>query len=324
MVGKDLHILRIGIMLILGGCKSSNAQNLVPNPSFEKFGNCPSFSGQIQEAFEWWNLNGSCDYYHECGTNGFGIPVNRGGGGYARTGQAYGQLTLYSPLVANGREFLGVELMEPLFDGTSYRVQFHLSLMDSLNYSVRNIGAHFSGQPHPQNLTALLSLEPQVRYEDDAFLDDKIRWMEVSGTFIAQGGERFLAIGNFDDDAHTDTISVPDGGTVVNHPEGYWDVAGYFIDDVSVIPDSIYLGIGEQENVVSFYPNPATTSVTVEADKWQNMQIELYDATGRVVLRRVILSSKENIGVGHLPRGVYVSVLKKNGIVTKRRTLILQ
>ncbi|MGB1319238.1 MAG: hypothetical protein ACPG5W_13560, partial [Flavobacteriales bacterium] len=114
--------------------------------------------------------------------------------------------------------------------------------------------------PHQAGLSAFLALTPQVSYSDLAFLDDKIRWIKVSGSFVAEGGERYLAIGNFNNDSNTDTISVPNGGSLVNQPEGYWDEAGYFIDDVSVIPDSIYLGTNDFEEgkvKLNLYPNPA-------------------------------------------------------------------
>ena len=274
-------------ILILGVNLQVCAQNLVSNPSFEEYDDCPFLPGQIEEAIGWKNLNGSCDYYHECGANGYGVPVSLAGGGAARTGNAYGQFGTYSSSITDGREFFESELMEPLVFGIPYRVIFFLSLQDSLNYAVRNVGAHFSDQPHSQNLNDLLALEPQVSYTDTAFLDDKIRWMLVEGTFTANGGERYMAIGNFDDDANTDTISVANGGSLVNHPPGYWDVAGYFIDDVSVIPDSIYLDVEnvESQSELTLYPNPNQGTFTVQLPlaATQEAIMEVWSVSGQLV-----------------------------------------
>jgi hypothetical protein len=287
---QDLNSIRITVCaIVLGICFNTGAQNLVPNPSFEEFDDCPFLPGQIEEANGWFNLYGSCDYYHECGSNGFSIPINRVGGGYARTGLAYGQFSAWSKVIENGREFMGVELLDSLSQGVPYRVTCYLSLMDSVNYAARNVGAHLSAQPHAQNLTTLLSLEPLISYEEANFLDDKLRWMEVSGTFTAQGGERYLAIGNFDDDANTDTISVPNGGNPNSNPPGYWDAAGYFIDDVSVVPDSIYLGnaeLGIRNDELRVFPNPASDVVNLDFSATQaplGMTTRVVDVLGRDV-----------------------------------------
>lgn len=69
------------LVLILSVCWFTNAQNLVPNPSFEEFDDCPFLPGQIEEATGWFDIIGGCDYFHTCGSNGYGVPVNLAGGG---------------------------------------------------------------------------------------------------------------------------------------------------------------------------------------------------------------------------------------------------
>jgi hypothetical protein len=329
MVRQNIHIRRvILILLVLSGCQVATAQNLVPNSGFEEFDDCPDLPGQIGEAIGWFNVGGGCDYYNVCGSNGFSIPVNYSGGGYARTGDAYAQISVYAVPIINGREFAGVELTESLQANVNYRIEFYLSMMDSLNYAVRNVGAHLSAQPHPQNLMMLLSLEPQVSYNEDAFLDDKIGWMLISGTFTAQGGERYLAIGNFDDDANTDTISVPNGGNPNGNPPGYWDAAGYFIDDVSVVPDSIYLSneeLGIRNDELRVWPNPASDVVNLDFSALHaplGMTIRVVDVLGRDVLEKILTSPNPSLQGGELlqwnvsqwPEGIYlITVTDEDG-----------
>lgn len=60
------------------------AQNLVPNPSFEEFDECPVNNSWIDWGLvnNWTAPYGNADYYHECGSNGYGVPMNIYGGGY--------------------------------------------------------------------------------------------------------------------------------------------------------------------------------------------------------------------------------------------------
>ena len=171
-----------------------------------------------------------------------------------------------------------------------------------------------------------MALEPQVRYEGAEFLTDKEGWMKVEGSFTAQGGERYLTIGNFDTDEETDTLFVSGGGAFRPNQPDFFKLAYYYIDGVSVIPDSIYLGIDGIRNkeVLNLYPNPATETFNIETESKQQQELQLFDATGRLVLQRYLNTARQEIGVGHLPRGVYVAVLQKEGIVVARRKVLLQ
>ncbi|MGE3823757.1 MAG: hypothetical protein AB7G44_05990, partial [Bacteroidia bacterium] len=64
------------LLLILLIPSLSLAQgNLVPNPSFEEYTECPITNGQIDLAEPWravYGGGGVC-YFHECGTDPWGI-----------------------------------------------------------------------------------------------------------------------------------------------------------------------------------------------------------------------------------------------------------
>jgi hypothetical protein len=55
--------------------------NLVPNSSFEEHIQCPNGDGFEGNVATWKKVQGSPDYYHECGNIEFGIPVSWGGAG---------------------------------------------------------------------------------------------------------------------------------------------------------------------------------------------------------------------------------------------------
>ena len=76
---KNSGLFGTVVVMVLFLCLHLQAQNLVPNPSFEEFSSCASGPGKIVFATPWFNVRVSCDYYHECGTNGASIPVSWGG-----------------------------------------------------------------------------------------------------------------------------------------------------------------------------------------------------------------------------------------------------
>ena len=60
---------------------------------------------------------------------------------------------------------------------------------------------------------------------------------------------------------------------------------------------------------IAIYPNPAKNSINIDASELQtvsDVEVDIYDLTGRVVLRKSLTKSLESIGVDHLPNGVYV------------------
>jgi hypothetical protein len=71
----------ISCLLLVGCWNPTAAQNLVPNPSLEDTTGCPDGPDQLYKTRFWsWACYGSVDYYHACGSNGYSVPVNVGGG----------------------------------------------------------------------------------------------------------------------------------------------------------------------------------------------------------------------------------------------------
>ena len=66
--------------------------------------------------------------------------------------------------------------------------------------------------------------------DDRSPLDDR-RWTEISCQYKAQGGERYLVLGNFDDDRKTKVSGAIENDTFKNP---HVDFAYYYIDDVCV------------------------------------------------------------------------------------------
>ena len=239
-----------------------------------------------------------------------------GGGGYARTGQAYaGFKTWCVSSFFVGREVLGVELLEPLQGGGSYRVEFYLSMMDSIWYASKNVGAYFSDLQPDNDIDSIENYQPQIQYSGD-FISEKEGWIRVSGSFVAQGGERFLSIGNFDKYEDTETLFVPGGGVNPWHSDVYWKLSAYFIDDVSVVPDSI-TGVGEvatEERSYKLYPNPNTGEFTLSLtmDELDIATMTVWNISGQQVHAQQLISEFNTVKLD-MAGGLYLYSITLNG-----------
>lgn len=207
------------------------AQNLVPNPSFEVFHNCPPYLGQIQESIAWDSPNNNTtDYFHACAprTSGASVPQNTLGEQPPAQGEAYAGLRTWIPVIAGNpvyREYLSTQLKTPLLAGMEYQVEFKVSLAESSSHATDDLSIYFSKQPLANE--RLYQVIPQIRNPSGHLLDDVTDWTAISGTFTAQGGETFLVIGTFlNDEEMTRTIVRPG-----QEPKVY-----YYIDDIKVQP----------------------------------------------------------------------------------------
>lgn len=197
----------------------SKAQNLVPNPSFETYSQCPDPAtidpmpdNMIDLATGWNNPTGwTPDYFAACvsETSGYNVPNSGWGFQNARTGNAYAGL-VSAAISANAREYIQTELTESLIAGKQYSVTFYVSLSERCTYASNNIGAYFSDTPVSVSHSWVLPYTPQI--SNNPFtnpLTDTLGWTEVSGVFTSVGGEKYMTIGNFNDDATTDTTNKP-------------------------------------------------------------------------------------------------------------------
>jgi hypothetical protein len=263
-------------LLLLFAFTTKAQVNLVPNPSFEDTVKCPSTWANFPDCANWMNFGYSPEYFHACGPNGVNTPYAGFGFQYAHSGLAMAGLATWANPghCPNCREFIGSELNSPLQIGTKYFMSFYLNnsgfpyKAPYRRVAANKIGLRFftvgssslSVGPSEVNLTPVNNV---AHLYTDSIYKDTVNWVKLSGSFIADSAYKFLIIGNFFDDANTDTSSYP--GPIMGGMGAY-----YFIDDVCVTTDSIYnehwaediIGIGKLQHSkpkkFTFYPNPAT------------------------------------------------------------------
>lgn len=234
---------------ILSGAQAQTrlAPNLVYNSSFEEYRECPrkiDALGTLTIVEAWYQPTaGSADYYNVCGSRECGVPKNKLGIQEAHLGDGF--CGIYCSKT-DYREYLQTQLREPLSAGRMYRVSFYLSLSEYSSGAVATVGALFTADRVGDTSRSVLMnkevrrlapgvvqtvasyFEPQVVNDYDRVLTDTKGWMQVSGVFVAQGGERFMTIGNFYPASQSNVIDL-DSLTYLL-PGAY-----YYIDDVSVV-----------------------------------------------------------------------------------------
>lgn len=98
----------------------SQAQNLVPNGSFEEYTECPSIMAQVPYATGWSVFSQSPDYFHACNTNdSMDVPLNLVGYQPAFDGEGYAGVVTFLE-GSQYRECVQHELAEPLIPGGTY------------------------------------------------------------------------------------------------------------------------------------------------------------------------------------------------------------
>lgn len=248
------------LLLLASVCLSfsAGAQNLVPDPSFEDYDNCPGSFGQImwnpgpppypKTLKDWYSvLWNSPDYYNSCTGNIYAsVPQNFHGYQVPRTGNAYIGLA-YSAgpdrdftAQASYHEFVKCRLTSPMVAGVTYDVYYYVNLIqhpDMCNsrnqVAFREMGAYFSvaevnGGPAGNNL-----LLPYVSLKaaGNVYLDDSVNWMKVHNTYTATGGEEWMIIGAFHNTPTPPDMKSMCTGTLPNA----WYGVYYLIDDVGVL-----------------------------------------------------------------------------------------
>jgi OOP family OmpA-OmpF porin len=250
----------------------SAQDNLVPNYSFETYSACPTSADQLTNATNWYSCNAEFpDYFNACQLLPFtyGIPMTIHGYQPARTGDAFTGISVYGNLPATRREYLQVQLATPLKEDTDYDITFYVNLANDATVAISQLGAYFSSIAVSDTASGALAYTPQVVSATGNFITDTAKWVKISGSFRASGGEKFITIGNFKDEVSTDTLQL----------SALPALSYYFIDDISIIQSD---SSSEPANV--FTPNEDGLN-----DDWiirnlpKNSQVKIYNRWGVMV-----------------------------------------
>jgi hypothetical protein len=188
----------------------------------------------------------------------------------------------------------------------------YINLGNICHYNSTDIGVYFSDEYDFTWSNDPLQVTPQIT-NITGILPDTLNWTLISGDYTAHGGEKYLIIGSFVDDASTDTITVNSSGISMDY---------IFIDDVSLTSCS-NVGISDFDNTqqISIYPNPFNSKLIISIDDNEELEVILYDIAARELLQQ-IFTNTITINTEQLPTGIYFLELKnKNGIIKNGKVI---
>lgn len=206
---------------------SFGQQNLVPNPGFELYTNCPTGNSQVTGYCNSWiqYTGGTSDYYNSCtSSSNVDVPANLLGYQNAASGNAYAGFFEYVP-TAPQREYIATPITA-MMKNKVYEVSMSLSLADSCYYASNGIGAFFFDSGPSFILSHyILQRTPQVSYSSYGPITDKINWTRLTGYMRADSAYDNMVIGGFVPDSILQTTTISSGSSGQSY---------YYIDSVVV------------------------------------------------------------------------------------------
>ncbi len=296
---------RVCPLLVMFSSAVVSAQNLVPNGSFEEYTECPSNFSHIDRVVGWMPFRVTPDYFNVCSPNdSAGVPLNILGYQAAATGVAYAGIWCYfdkSP--ANGREYMGIQLREPLSPGTPYHLSFKTVFASSgtengylPQFNCSGIGLRFAMSPFLEGLG--WPVPNQAAIHLDHLITDSVGWTIVSGTYVPDSAYAYLVVGNFFDDQ---TILLDQF-----NPDGNIDGAYFYVDDVCVSENSNscdFTGYHESGKLaVSLYPNPFGDHLRITGIPASHYpsRLTLWDMAGRECIALPLTRDGETVDLASM------------------------
>ena len=165
-------------------------------------------------------------FYGTCNNK---VPFNANTYQFPRTGNTYIISNFYYPSGLRG--YLKNRLKKNLQANTTYCVKFYGNICNTSPRGIDGFQIYF-GDNSLDTITKynvpLTYLNPQVKNPLGNVISDTLNWVLITGTFVANGTEKYALIGNFLSNNATSTASI-------NTPyfPAYW--TDLLIDDVSCI-----------------------------------------------------------------------------------------
>lgn len=222
------------LWMLVFSVAAQEGDNMVPNGSFEDFSGKLRRLGMIEAAEGWSSPTGNSSDLFSADAHAPDVmtPENVFGKEEPKDGLNYAGLITYSYNDKENRSYMMTQLSTPMKKGMRYKVMFYVALAELSKYSSNSIGVHFSKRPltTSEKVPALVE-EMHVEHPEQEIFTGTYGWDLVCGEYVAEGGEKYITIGNF--------YSNNEVGNEKNKKpkdiKGTQIVAAYYyVDDVSV------------------------------------------------------------------------------------------
>lgn len=276
--------ITIGLMLTLAHFSkaqelyitdSSRHVNLVYNGSFEEYRHCPrrvDAVGVLTLVEGWYQpTRGSADYFNVCGSRECGVPANKVGKQMPHDGNGYCGIYCSKN---DYREYLQTRLRRKLRSGDRIQLSFWVSLSEESTGAVATLGGLFTKEGISDTIRSIFLAKEKEYLTEDIFqtiarpytpqvvndtkntIIDTRGWQQVTGVFVAQGGEQYLTLGNFN-------IAEQSGYLDYDSLSRLLPGAYYYIDDVTVECLNCLPPVADDLNVDSTYLTPEQPAFTI-------------------------------------------------------------
>ncbi len=323
-----LSRLVLTCFLVFSLCIKVNSQiaNYVDNGGFEKYHNCSPTNSlliAIVNTYGWDEIDGvfGSRWIHYC----YGaVPYNNYFYNYPMSDSAYLLFDAFclNCSFAGSRTNVRNTLKSPLVAGRTYCVKFYINTSDVSAHSIDAIDAYFGGDELDTITKAHLPLSylsPQVSNPAYNYLTDTVGWTAITGTFAAQGGEKYMVIGNLRSNIATNSVV----SNPITAAQG-WSGSTVGLDNVSCIdielpayagPDtyvitggSVYIGrprdVGIDDACIWYKLPNTTNSIDTAAGIWvsptaTSTYMVVQDICGNVK-RDTVVVSLSGVGISEI------------------------
>jgi gliding motility-associated-like protein len=173
-------------------------------------------------------------------------------------------------------EYIQGNLTQPLKNDNIYQLSLKLSVAELSDLMINEIGVFFSNSPISSENTSNLNVTPQCTFYEPNFFSDTIEWIDLKALFMANGGEKFITIGNFKDVYNTDTLRRFNWEPLYVNPYCTY----MFVDNVQLVESEIQIPnvfTPNGDGVNDFVPFPNfgnSTNNIVVVNRWGNLVFE--------------------------------------------------
>ncbi len=282
---KTRGLLSIIIPLFISFENKSQVVNYVINPSFEvPLLSAPFFPsegaknwGAIDTGAASYRLVSKLPPLSNAPYCNFGFQFPRTGNNFILTQFYCDQLTC----AGSDRWYPRTRLKQTLKSNTAYCAKYHIVNTNNCVVGIDSYGIYLGSSSLDTIIncyTPLTTLLPQVQHQGGIIVDTLI-WAAIAGTFVANGTEKYMVLGNFKSNATTNTLII----NPTYLPNQSTDI---YIDDVSLIELDLPAFAGNDTSCI-----PGTTvylgrarDVGIDEDciwyKWPNMNTPIDTAAG--------------------------------------------
>lgn len=283
---------------------STSAQNLIADPGFEIHND--TCSSNWPGLTYWYNPNTAtpdltCTLEGHCNQsltesfidqNQFPLPFE----GNCMMGMYW----CYHEQSIQTRDYIATKLITPLMADTEYTLSFFISRAIIWNLAIDKVGAYFSADSILVDYHTIMAVEPQIEKSGEVLTPD-LEWQLITLSYIAEGGEQFLVLGNFRD---YNEMTVVNTGTSWKN----WDNAYYFVDEVMLQP-SVSVGM---DDALQIFHEAIPMGNRLHLSSNVPTQYSVCDILGRQFVQGQMPPGNRYVPIEELSSGVYIVTMHNN------------